>query len=78
MFKKAEEKGQEYLKQLGDLLDEHVDWEESPDSDSKDAKGKKGEGEGRSTYTKDELKKIRDEPKENMISSCTGGWCWQQ
>ena len=56
------------MKQLGDLLDEHVDWEESPDSDPKGAKGKKGEGEGRSTYTKDELKKIRDEIKENMIS----------
>lgn len=26
LFKQAEEKGQEYLKQLGDLLDEHIDW----------------------------------------------------
>ncbi len=72
LFKKAEENGQEYLKQLGDLLDEHVDWEEAPENDSKGAKSKKdkeGEGEGRPTYTKDELKKIRDEIKENMISS---------
>ena len=27
------------------------------------------------TYTKEELGKIRDEIKENMISRGTGGWC---
>tara|TARA_B100000902_G_scaffold8192_1_gene10330 strand:- start:463 stop:1758 length:1296 start_codon:yes stop_codon:yes gene_type:complete len=73
LFKQAEEKGQEYLKQLGDLLDEHVDWEEAPEDKTKSAKGakskKEGKGEGRPTYTKEELKKIRDEIKENMISS---------
>ena len=73
LFKQAEEKGQEYLKQLGDLLDEHVDWEEAPEGETKSAKGtkskKEGKGEGRPTYTKEELKKIRDEIKENMISS---------
>ena len=65
------------MKQLGDLLDEHVDWEEAPDNENnkKSANGKGGENPT-STYTKEELKKIRDEPKENMISSCTGGWCW--
>ena len=70
LFKKAEEKGQEYLKQLGDLLDEHVDWEEAPDNENnkKSANGKGGENQ-RPTYTKEELKKIRDEIKENMISS---------
>ena len=70
LFKQAEEKGQEYLKQLGDLLDEHVDWEEGPEGESKGTKGKDGkEGKGRPTYSKEELKKIRDEIKENMISS---------
>jgi len=73
LFKQAEEKGQEYLKQLGDLLDEHVDWEEAPEDKTKSAKGakskKEGKGEGRPTYTKEELKKIRDEIKENMMSS---------
>lgn len=70
LFKKAEENGQEYLKQLGDLLDEHVDWEEAPDNENnkKSANGKGGENQ-RPTYTKEELKKIRDEIKENMISS---------
>ena len=72
LFKQAEEKGQEYLKQLGDLLDEHVDWEKGPEQDGKapkSKKGKDGEGEERPTYSKEELKKIRDEIKENMISS---------
>jgi len=70
LFKQAEENGQEYLKQLGDLLDEHVDWEKEPEGkDKKKAKGKDGKGEGRPTYSKEELKKIRDEIKENMISS---------
>ena len=70
LFKQAEENGQEYLKQLGDLLDEHVDWEEAPDNENnkKSANGKGGENQ-RPTYTKEELKKIRDEIKENMISS---------
>ena len=72
LFKQAEEKGQEYLKQLGDLLDEHVDWEKGPEQDGKapkSKKGKDGKGEERPTYSKEELKKIRDEIKENMISS---------
>jgi predicted metal-dependent peptidase len=70
LFKQAEEKGQEYLEQLGELLDEHVDWESTQEGDSKGKpKGKDGKGEGRPTYTKDELKKIRDEIKENMISA---------
>ena len=56
------------LKQLGELLDEHIDWEgegqqgKGPGSKSKDKKGKP-------SYSKDELKKIRDEIKENMMSA---------
>lgn len=70
LFKQAEEKGQEYLKQLGDLLDEHIDWEKEPEGNNEGKKpGKTGEGKDRPTYSKEELKKIRDEIKENMISS---------
>jgi predicted metal-dependent peptidase len=69
LFKEAEKNGEEFLKELGELLDEHVDWE----SDPKDGAGKEGEqegkGKGRPKYTKEQLKKIRDEIKENMISS---------
>jgi len=71
LFDQAEKNGQEYLEALGDLLDEHIDWEKDPSGDDKGkAKGKEGkDGEGRPTYSKEELKKIRDEIKENMISS---------
>jgi len=73
LFDQAEKNGQEYLEALGELLDEHVDWEQAPEGETKGSKGakgkKEGKGEGRPTYTKEELKKIRDEIKENMISS---------
>ena len=62
LFKQAEERGQQYLDQLGELLDEHVDWEKDAQGNDKGkAKGKDGKGEGRPTYSKEELKKIRDE-----------------
>ena len=66
IHKKAEENGKKFLEQLGELLDEHVDWEKAPEG-KKQGKGK-GEGQ-RPTYTKEELGKIRDEIKENMISA---------
>jgi predicted metal-dependent peptidase len=66
LFKQAEQNGKEFMKQLGELLDEHVDWENG-DGEESDKKGK-GKG-GRPVYTKDELRKIKDEIKEAMISA---------
>ena len=43
LFKQQEEKGEEYLKQLGEMLDEHVDW---GDEDG-DGKGDSGSEDGR-------------------------------
>jgi predicted metal-dependent peptidase len=66
LFKQAEKNGEEFLKQLGELLDEHIDWEE----DSGGSKPKDGkDGKGHPTYSKDEMKKIRDEIKESMMSA---------
>jgi len=50
------------------LLDEHIDWDkDSKDNQSKNgAKGKKG---NKPSYSKEELSKIRDQIKENMISA---------
>lgn len=48
---------EEQLNQLGQLLDQHIDWE----SDSN--------GSGRPQYTKDELKKIRDEIREATVAA---------
>jgi len=65
----------EELEALGQLLDEHVDWEKDGDEgEGNNAPGAgdkegKGKGKGRPTYSKDELKKIRDEIKESMITS---------
>jgi predicted metal-dependent peptidase len=53
---------EEELQQLGQLLDEHVDWESDGE---KDAEG----NDSRPTHSKDDLRKIRDEIKENMMSS---------
>ena len=59
-----EQYDQEELEQLGKLLDEHVDWEKSENG----KEGKDSEN-GRPTYSKKELEKIRDEIKENMITA---------
>jgi len=58
LFKKTKEQ----LDKLGELLDEHIDWEEG--EEDKDGKGPK-----RPRYSKDEMSKIRDEIKESMISA---------
>jgi predicted metal-dependent peptidase len=62
-----EEDGKD-LDQLGQLLDEHIDWE-SGDGDS-DGSGNKNGG-GRPQYTKDELKQIRDEVREATIAAAS-------
>jgi len=53
IFEKMDE---EQLKALGQLLDEHIDWE-------------KGGKDGRPSYSKEELKQIRDEIKEATIQA---------
>lgn len=45
------------LSQLGKLLDEHIDWEENSN------------GSGKPQYSKEELKKIRDEIREATIAA---------
>ena len=58
LFKKT----QEELDKLGELLDEHLDWEEGGDEDGENKSG-------RPRYSKEELDRIRDEIKEGMISA---------
>ena len=67
IYKKYDE---EELKQLGKLLDEHIDWDKESDGNSP-APSKKGKDkkEGKPSYSKEELKKIRDEIKENMLGA---------
>jgi predicted metal-dependent peptidase len=75
IFNKYDE---EELEQLGELLDEHIDWED--DSENESQGGGEGEDDGedsngnnvskkRPKYSKEDLRNIRDEIKENMISA---------
>ena len=56
------------LKQLGDLLDEHINEDGNGNGSGKDS-DKEGNGSGRPTISKEEAQKIRDEIKEAMIQS---------
>jgi predicted metal-dependent peptidase len=73
LFKKYDE---EQLKQLGELLDEHLDWGEDGDGNEGGNEGQEGEDSNgnktskkRPSYSKEDLRKIRDEVKENMLSA---------
>ena len=65
IFKNLDE---EELEQLGELLDEHVDCSEDEDKKGKGVGGKDGKG-NRPSYSKDELRKIREEIKEGMMQA---------
>ena len=63
LFKEAEKNGQEFLEQLGEMLDEHLDLEgDGTEEDNKD-------GKGRPKYSKAEIDQIKDEIKEAMIQA---------
>jgi len=64
LFEEAEKNGKEFLEQLGEMLDEHIDWEGDGDGEGKDGKGK-----SRPKYTKEEREQIKDEIKEAMIQA---------
>lgn len=57
---------QDQLDQLGQLLDEHLDWEGDGDGDGQNGNGNQN---GRPRYTKEELRQIRDELKEAMMQA---------
>jgi len=57
------------LKQLGELLDEHINEDGSGNSPGKDGKEGDQGAKGKPTISKDEAQKIRDEIKEAMIQA---------
>lgn len=63
LLEEAEKNGQEFLDELGELLDEHVDWDSDGDSEEQEGESK------RPKYSKEEMKKIKDEIKESMIQA---------
>jgi predicted metal-dependent peptidase len=58
---------EDLLKQLGDLLDEHINGDQG--GEGKDGEGKDGEGKGPGPLSKEDLQKIKDEIKQAMIQS---------
>ena len=67
LYEKAEKISMpDLLKQLGDLLDEHINEDGSGPGKEGDGEGK---GKGMPTMTKEEAQQIRDEIKEAMIQS---------
>jgi predicted metal-dependent peptidase len=68
LYEKAEKISMpDLLKQLGDLLDEHIN--EDGSGPGKEGEGKEGKGKGMPGMTKEEAQQIRDEIKEAMIQS---------
>ena len=68
LLKTAKKNGKKFLEKMGKLMDEHVDWGKESGSSGKGKDKKSGKGK-RPVYTKEELKKIRDEVKEAMVSA---------
>ena len=74
LFKDAQKNGEEFLKQLGEMLDEHLDSEDE-DGSGGEANQEGTDSNGNSVskskpkYSKEEMKQIKDEIKENMISA---------
>jgi len=73
LFDSAKKNGEEYLKQLGEMLDEHLDMEGDGDGDGDGQEEKDENGNNVSKkkpkFSKEELKKIRDEIKDGMLQS---------
>ena len=61
-----EDMDEQSLSALGQLLDEHIDWQKG-DGDGSD--NQPGSGKSRPQYSKEELKKIRDEIREATITA---------
>ena len=73
LFEQAKQNGEEFLQQLGEMLDEHLDGEGDEDGDGDAGEEKDANGNGVSkkkpTYSKEQIKQIKDEIKEGMMQA---------
>ena len=73
VYEEAKKNGEEYLKQLGEMLDEHLDMDEgdegSSDGDVDEDSNGNATSKSKPKYSKEDMKQIKDEIKENMISA---------
>ena len=71
LFEEAKKNGEEALQQLGELLDEHLDMDGDDgegESEGKDSNGN-AVSKRKPKFSDEELKQIKDEIKESMISA---------
>jgi len=73
LYKEAEKNGKEFLEQLGELLDEHLesegdDGQTSDNGEEKDSNGN-AVSKKKPKYSKEQLQKIKDEIKEGMMQA---------
>jgi len=60
LFDQYQKNGKEYVESLGEMLDEHIDWEKE---------NQERENKGLPKYTKEEIDQIKDEIKESMLQA---------
>ena len=72
LFKEAKKNGEEFIKQLGEMLDEHLDMDGDGDNEDNgedvDSNGN-GVSKKKPKFSKEQIKQIKDEIKENMLSA---------
>jgi len=74
IYEQAKQNGQDFLDQLGEMLDEHLDGlgdsadGEGDAGEEKDSKGNKV-SKKKPKFSKEEMRKIKDEVKESMLSA---------
>ena len=72
LFEEAKKNGQDFLDQLGEMLDEHLDNEGDGNGDEgEETKDSKGNAVSKrpAKYSKEQIKQIKDEVKESMLSA---------
>jgi predicted metal-dependent peptidase len=67
IYKQAKKNGKKMLDKMGQLIDDHQEWGKGDSPQEQKKQNQKGSG--KPIYTKQELKKIKDEIKEAMISA---------
>jgi|TARA_R110001592_G_scaffold4360_5_gene24600 predicted metal-dependent peptidase len=66
IFEQAKQNGDDFLNQLGELLDEHLDWEGDGEEDGNNNSNISSK---QPKYSKEQMREIRDEVKENMMTA---------
>jgi predicted metal-dependent peptidase len=73
VYEQAKQNGEEFLNQLGEMLDEHLDAEDGSEGVNDGEMGEDNNGnttsKSKPKYSKEDIKQIKDEIKENMISA---------